>query len=106
MFVANPEDEEKDVQHCSLREKLENELKELDKILEQKERVAGGDTFVLKQHYEKKVQDLENEKRALQAVELKKKQDAQAQLLRQKLKSDEAAKNLQDETLHFSGNFF
>ncbi|KAI3502055.1 hypothetical protein L1887_30086 [Cichorium endivia] len=29
-------------------------------------RVAGGDTSVLKQHYEKKVQDLEHEKRALQ----------------------------------------
>ena len=30
-------------------------------------------------------------------MELKKKQDAQAQLLRQKQKSDEAAKKLQDE---------
>ena len=29
-------------------------------------RVAGGDTSVLKQHYEKKVQDLEQEKRNLQ----------------------------------------
>lgn len=45
-------------------------------------------------------------------AELKKKQDAQAQLLRQKQKSDEAAKRLQDEiqriktqkVLHF-GNF-
>lgn len=34
---------------------------------------------------------------ALQVSELKKKQDAQAQLLRQKQKSDEAAKRLQDE---------
>lgn len=34
---------------------------------------------------------------ALQVAELKKKQDAQAQLLRQKQKSDEAAKRLQDE---------
>lgn len=137
--VANPEDEEKELEHCSLQEKLDNELKELDKRLQQKEaemkRVAGGDTSVLKQHYEKKVQDLEHEKRALQkeieqlrnnlanisstsddstqklkenylqklnflesqVVELKKKQDAQAQLLRQKQKSDEAAKKLQDE---------
>ncbi|KAI3689261.1 hypothetical protein L2E82_47214 [Cichorium intybus] len=67
---ANPEDEKKDVCHCSIQEKLENELKELDKRLESKEaemkRVAGGDTSVLKQHYEKKVQDLEHEKRALQ----------------------------------------
>ncbi|KAI3701181.1 hypothetical protein L2E82_45829 [Cichorium intybus] len=70
MFVANPEDEKKDVCHCSIQEKLENELKELDKRLKPKEaemkRVAGGDTSVLKQHYEKKVQDLEHEKRALQ----------------------------------------
>ncbi|KAL4566073.1 hypothetical protein LXL04_030183 [Taraxacum kok-saghyz] len=137
--VANPEDEEKELEHCSLQEKLDNELKELDKRLEQKEaemkRVAGGDTSVLKQHYEKKVLDLEHEKKALQkeieqlrnnlanisstsddstqklkenylqklnflesqVVELKKKQDAQAQLLRQKQKSDEAAKKLQDE---------
>lgn len=33
----------------------------------------------------------------LQVSELKKKQDAQSQLLRQKQKSDEAAKRLQDE---------
>ncbi|CAH1454168.1 unnamed protein product [Lactuca virosa] len=137
--AGNPEDEEKELEHCSLQEKLDNELKELDKKLEQKEaemkRVAGGDTSVLKQHYEKKVLDLEQEKRALQkeieqlrnnlanisttsddstqklkenylqklnfleaqVVELKKKQDAQAQLLRQKQKSDEAARKLQDE---------
>lgn len=34
---------------------------------------------------------------SLQVSELKKKQDAQAQLLRQKQKSDEAAKRLQDD---------
>ena len=33
----------------------------------------------------------------MQVSELKKKQDAQAQLLRQKQKSDEASKKLQDE---------
>ncbi|GJS69352.1 kinesin-like protein KIN-4C [Tanacetum coccineum] len=52
----NFEDEEKELKHCSLQEKLDNELKELDKRPEQKEaemkRVAGGDTSVLKQHYE------------------------------------------------------
>lgn len=32
-------------------------------------RFAGGDTSVLKQHYEKKVQDLEQEKRTLQVRE-------------------------------------
>nr|GEW19667.1 kinesin-like protein KIN-4C [Tanacetum cinerariifolium] len=137
--VDNFEDADKEPEHCSLQEKLDNEFKELDKRLEQKEaemkRVAGGDTSVLKQHYEKKVQDMEQEKRNLQkeieqlrcnlaniastsdestqklkesylrklnflesqVVELKKKQDAQAQLLRQKQRSDEAAKKLQDE---------
>ncbi|KAI3460070.1 hypothetical protein Pfo_016733 [Paulownia fortunei] len=133
------EDVEKELEHSSLQEKLDRELKELDKRLEQKEaemkRFTSGETSVLKLHYEKKVQDLELEKRALQkeieelrhnlanissnsddsahklkeeylqklnvletqVAELKKKQDAQAQLLRQKQKSDEAAKRLQDE---------
>lgn len=133
------EDDEKELEHSSLQEKLDMELKELDKKLEQKEaemkRFASVDTSVLKQHYEKKVQDLEQEKKSLlkeidelrhnlsnisstsddgaqklkenylqklnileaQVSELKKKQDAQAQLLRQKQKSDEAAKRLQDE---------
>ncbi|KAK8684073.1 hypothetical protein V6N13_040110 [Hibiscus sabdariffa] len=98
---------------------------------------SGNDCLssVLKQHYEKKVNELEQDKRSLQkeieelrynlanisspsnfgaqklkeeylhnlnvlesqVAELKKKQDAQAQLLRQKQKSDEAAKRLQDE---------
>lgn len=34
--VVNPEDEEKEQEHCSLQEKLDNELKELNKRLEQK----------------------------------------------------------------------
>lgn len=133
------EDEEKELEHSSLQEKLDMELKELDKKLEQKEaemkRFASVDTSVLKQHYEKKVHELEQEKKSLQKeIEelrcnlsnisstsddgaqklkeeylqklnvlesqvsvLKKKQDAQAQLLRQKQKSDEAAKRLHDE---------
>ncbi|XP_071925031.1 kinesin-like protein KIN-4C isoform X1 [Coffea arabica] len=133
------EDEQKEREHSSLQEKLDMELKELDKRLEQKEaemkRFANPDTSTLKQHYDKKIQELELEKRFLQkeieelrhnlanissttddsaqklkedylqklnvleaqVVELKKKQDAQAQLLRQKQKSDEAAKRLQDE---------
>ncbi|KAF5955373.1 hypothetical protein HYC85_008229 [Camellia sinensis] len=133
------EDEVKELEHSSLQETLDRELKELDKKLEQKEaemkRFASTDTSVLKQHYEKKVHELEHEKRTLQkeieqlrhnlqnissgsdentqklkedylhklnvleaqVAELKKKQDAQAQLLRQKQKSDEAAKRLQDE---------
>ncbi|GKA33277.1 kinesin-like protein KIN-4C, partial [Tanacetum coccineum] len=90
------------------------------------------ESSVLKQHYEKKVQDMEQEKRNLQkeieqlrcnlanisltsddstqklkesylqnlnflesqVVEMQKKQDAQAQLLRQKQRSDEAVKKL------------
>ncbi|XP_058221259.1 kinesin-like protein KIN-4C isoform X1 [Rhododendron vialii] len=133
------EDQVKELEHSSLQEKLDMELKELDKKLEQKEaemkRVASVDPSVLKQHYEKKVHELEDEKRALQkeieelrynlenmsstsdegaqklkedylqklnvlesqVAVLKKKQDAQAQLLRQKQKSDEAAKRLHDE---------
>ncbi|MCD7454854.1 Kinesin-like protein KIN-4C [Datura stramonium] len=131
--------EEKELEHSSLQEKLDMELKELDKKLEQKEaemkRFAAVDTSVLKQHYEKKVHELELEKKALQkeieslqrnlsnissnsdesaqklkedylqklnllesqVAVLKKKQDAQSQLLRQKQKSDDAAKRLQDE---------
>ncbi|KAK9005612.1 hypothetical protein V6N11_043038 [Hibiscus sabdariffa] len=133
------EDNEKELEHSSLQEKLDMELKELDKRLEQKEAemkfFTSSDTSVLKQHYEKKVNELEKEKRILQkeiedlrhnlasisstsdagaqklkegylqklnvleaqVAELKKKQDAQAQVLRQKQKSDEAAKRLQDE---------
>ncbi|KAL2489056.1 P-loop containing nucleoside triphosphate hydrolase superfamily protein [Forsythia ovata] len=133
------EDVEKELEHSSLQEKLDKELQELDKRLEQKEaemkRFATVDTSVLKQHYEKKVQDLELEKRDLQkeieelrhnlsnissnsddsaqklkeeylqklnvletqVAVLKKKQDAQAQMLRQKQKSDEAARRLQEE---------
>ncbi|KAL8145413.1 kinesin-like protein KIN-4C isoform X2 [Apium graveolens] len=129
----------KELEHSSIQEKLDMELKELDKKLEEKEaemkRFAGVDTSVLKLHYEKKVLDLEQEKKTLQkeieqlrcnlsnisstsddstqklkenylqkltsletqVAELKKKQDAQAQLLRQKQKSDEAAKRLQDD---------
>ncbi|KZV37403.1 hypothetical protein F511_01271 [Dorcoceras hygrometricum] len=133
------EDVQKEIEHSSLQQKLDKELKELDKRLEEKEaemkRFTGPDTSVLKLHYEKKVHDLELEKKALQkeieglrqnlsnistnsddsaqklkeeylqklniletqVAELKKKQDAQAQLLRQKQKSDEAAKRLLDE---------
>ncbi|KAK9164017.1 hypothetical protein Syun_004919 [Stephania yunnanensis] len=130
---------EKELEHSTLQEKLDKELKELDKRLEQKEaemkRFGAVDTSLMKQHYEKKVQELEQEKRSLmkeiedlrfnlanissasddgaqnlkeqylqklnileaQVAELKKKQEAQSQILRQKQKSDEAAKRLQDE---------
>ncbi|KMT00214.1 hypothetical protein BVRB_1g020280 [Beta vulgaris subsp. vulgaris] len=137
--MAGDEFQEKELEHSSLQEKLDMELKELDKKLQQKEaemkRFAGSESSVLKQHYEKKVLELEHEKKALQkeiedlrhklgsisstsdvgaqrlkeeylqklnvlesqVSELKKKQEAQAQILRQKQKSDDAAKRLQDE---------
>ncbi|KAM7252940.1 hypothetical protein ACFE04_025558 [Oxalis oulophora] len=135
------EDDEKEKEHSSLQERLDKELKDLDMKLELKEAEmkrfsSVGTTSVLKQHYEKKVQDLEHEKKALQreiealkcnlanisstssddgaqklkeeylhklnvletqVSELKKKQDSQAQLLRQKQKSDDAARRLNDE---------
>nr|XP_010913544.1 kinesin-like protein KIN-4C isoform X1 [Elaeis guineensis] len=133
------EEEEKEREHSTLQDKLDQELQELDKRLEQKEaemkQFAKADTSVLKQHYERKLLELEQEKRALQkeievlkfnlanisstsdegaqklkedylqklnmleaqVSELKKKQEAQSQLLRQKQKSDEAAKRLQEE---------
>ncbi|XP_010277504.1 PREDICTED: kinesin-like protein KIN-4C isoform X2 [Nelumbo nucifera] len=138
--VSDEMDEvEKELEHTSIQDQLDRELQELDKRLEQKEaemkRFTKVDTSVLKQHYEKKVHELEQEKKALmkeidelkcnlanissasdggaqklkeeylqklntleaQVSELKKKQDAQSQLLRQKQKSDEAAKRLQEE---------
>ncbi|KAK2430062.1 hypothetical protein P8452_43525 [Trifolium repens] len=121
---------EKELEHSSAQEKLDRELKELDKKLEQKEAEMKqfNNASVLKQHYEKKLIELEHEKKFLQreieelkstsgdsthklkeeylqklnalesqVSELKKKQDAQAHLLRQKQKGDEAAKKLQDE---------
>ncbi|KAL4180216.1 hypothetical protein AMTRI_Chr13g91010 [Amborella trichopoda] len=130
---------EKELEHSTIQDTLGRELQELDKRLEQKEAemklFAKADTTVLKQHYEKKLMELEHEKKALmnemehlrselanmssasddntqklkeeylqklnrlevQVMELKKKQEAQSQLLRQKQKSDEAAKRLQEE---------
>ncbi|XP_058069337.1 kinesin-like protein KIN-4C isoform X2 [Magnolia sinica] len=130
---------EKELEHSSLQDKLDKELQELDKRLEQKEaemkRFSKVDTSVLKQHYEKKLLELEQEKKVLlkeiedlrcnlanisstsddgaqklrddyiqklnflesQVSELKRKQEAQSQLLRQKQKSDEASKRLQEE---------
>ncbi|XP_027354543.1 kinesin-like protein KIN-4C isoform X2 [Abrus precatorius] len=133
------EDDAKELEHSSLQEKLDKELKELDMKLEQKEAEMklynNADTSVLRHHYEKKLLEMEQEKKILQkeieelkynlanisstsddgaqklkqdylqklnaleaqVFELKKKQDAQAQLMKQKQKSDEAAKRLQDE---------
>ncbi|XP_078441740.1 P-loop containing nucleoside triphosphate hydrolases superfamily protein isoform X2 [Wolffia australiana] len=129
----------KELEHTAMQERLDRELQELDKQLELKEaemkRVSKGDNSVLKHHYEKKIFELEHEKKVLQkeiedlrsniadissasgdgaqklkeeylqkltlletqVSDLKKKQEAQSQLLRQKQKSDEAAKRLIDE---------
>nr|XP_029117159.1 kinesin-like protein KIN-4A isoform X4 [Elaeis guineensis] len=128
----------KEWEHTMLQDTMGKELNELNRRLEQKEsemRMFGGfDTLALKQHFGKKLMELEEEKRIVQRErdrllaeveslaasdgqahklpdihlqklksleaqisELKKKQENQVQLLKQKQKSDEAAKKLQDE---------
>ncbi|RAL40555.1 hypothetical protein DM860_006625 [Cuscuta australis] len=133
------EEAAKEWEHSLLQDSMGKELNELNKRLEQKEsemKLYGGvDTTALKQHFGKKILELEEEKRAVQrdrdrllaevenlaansdgqahklqdihaqklkALEvqiqdLKKKQENQVQLLKQKQKSDEAAKRLVDE---------
>ncbi|KAF8756780.1 hypothetical protein HU200_011055 [Digitaria exilis] len=64
------DEEEKEREHSSMQDQLDKELQELDKRLQQKEaemkQFAKSDTSVLKQHYEKKLNELEQEKKALQ----------------------------------------
>ncbi|KAG9440503.1 hypothetical protein H6P81_020668 [Aristolochia fimbriata] len=125
-------------EHTILQNTMDKELNELNKQLEQKEsemKLFGGfDTFALKQHFGKKLMELEDEKRIVQQerdrllaeveshaatdgqtqkmqeshlqklkaleaqiLDLKKKQENQVQLLKQKQRSDEAAKKLQEE---------
>ncbi|KAI3737142.1 hypothetical protein L2E82_27137 [Cichorium intybus] len=133
------EETAKELEHTLLQDSMDKELHELNKRLEQKESemrlFEGSDTMTLKQHFGKKLMELEDEKRAVQIerdrlltevenlsassdgqsqkmqdlhsqklkslesqiLDLKKKQENQVQLLRQKQKSDEAAKRLQDE---------
>nr|KJB58551.1 hypothetical protein B456_009G214600 [Gossypium raimondii] len=128
----------KEWEHTLLQNTMDKELLELNRRLEEKEsemKLFGGDTIALKHHFGKKIQELEDEKRAVQQerdrllaeienlsagsdgqkqkvqdihaqklksleaqiLDLKKKQENQVQLLKQKQKSDEAAKRLQDE---------
>ncbi|XP_010928361.1 kinesin-like protein KIN-4A isoform X2 [Elaeis guineensis] len=129
----------KEWEHTMLQDTMGKELNELNRRLEQKEsemRIFGGfDTIALKQHFEKKLMELEGEKKIVQQerdrlfaeveslaassdgqaqklpdvhlqklksleaqiLDLKKKQENQVQLLKQKQRSDEAAKKLQDE---------
>ncbi|KAL6912146.1 hypothetical protein ACP4OV_000951 [Aristida adscensionis] len=64
------DEEEKEREHSSMQDKLDKELQELDKRLNQKEaemkQFAKSDTSILKQHYEKKLHELEQEKKDLQ----------------------------------------
>ncbi|KAK1587858.1 hypothetical protein Q3G72_017552 [Acer saccharum] len=128
----------KEWEHAVRRNTMDKELNELNKRLEQKEsemKVFGVDTEALKQHFGKKITELEEEKRIVQQErdcllaevenlaansdghthkmrdihaqklkgleaqisDLKKKQERQVELLKQKQKSDEAAKRLQAE---------
>ncbi|KAH6781081.1 P-loop containing nucleoside triphosphate hydrolases superfamily protein [Perilla frutescens var. hirtella] len=133
------EDTAKELEHTCFQNSMDKELNELNRQLEQKEsqiRLFGGnDTMALKQHFGKKILELEDEKRTVQrerdqllaevenlsansdghaqklrdthaqklkALEtqiqdLKKKQENQVQLVKQKQKSDDAAKKLQEE---------
>ncbi|KAG5018388.1 hypothetical protein JHK87_014243 [Glycine soja] len=129
----------KEWEHTLLQNSMDRELHELNKRLQQKEsemKLFGiSDAEVLKQHFGRKIMELEDEKRVVQRerdcllaevenlaantdgqtqkledihaqklktleaqiLDLKKKQESQVQLLKQKQKSDEAAKRLQDE---------
>ncbi|KAF9687542.1 hypothetical protein SADUNF_Sadunf02G0104300 [Salix dunnii] len=131
------EEAAKEWEHTLLQNTMDRELHELNKRLEEKEsemKLFGGvDTAALKQHFGKKIMELEDEKRTVQQerdrllaeienlsagsdgqklqdihaqklktleaqiLDLKKKEENQVQLLKQKQKSDEAAKRLQDE---------
>ncbi|KAL2333515.1 hypothetical protein Fmac_014728 [Flemingia macrophylla] len=128
----------KELEHVLLQNTLDKEMNELNKRLEQKEsemKLIGVDTEALKQHFGKKIMELEDEKRKVQEerdrllhevenlatnsdgpahktqdvrgqklkaletqiLDLKKKQESHVQLLKQKEKSEEAAKRLQAE---------
>nr|GMD49677.1 kinesin-like protein KIN-4A isoform X1 [Ipomoea batatas] len=127
----------KEWEYALLQDSMGKELNELNRRLEEKEsemKLYGGvDTMALKQHFGKKILELEEEKRAVQRErdrllaevenlaansdaqklrdmhaqklksleaqiqDLKKKQESQVHLVKQKQKSDEAAKKLQDE---------
>ncbi|OAE24281.1 hypothetical protein AXG93_1052s1040 [Marchantia polymorpha subsp. ruderalis] len=70
--AADPEAKAKEAEHAQLQENLDKELQELNKRLEQKEAemksFARPDAVVLKQHFERKLVELEEEKKVLQAI--------------------------------------
>ncbi|KAG5057338.1 hypothetical protein JHK86_012334 [Glycine max] len=128
----------KELEHVLFQNTMDKEMNELNKHLEQKEsemKLIAVDTETLKQHFGKKILELEEEKRKVQEerdrlfhevenlaansdglahktqdvrgqklkaleaqiLDLKKKQESHVQLLKQKEKSEEAAKRLQTE---------
>ncbi|KAI3777395.1 hypothetical protein L1987_47195 [Smallanthus sonchifolius] len=137
--AVTDEEDAKEREHTLLQDSMDKELHELNERLDQKEsemKLFGRfDTMTLKQHFGKKIMELEDEKRAVQKErdrlqteienlaassdgqtqklqdlhshklkslesqiqDLKKKKDNQVQNMKQKQKSDEAAKKLQDE---------
>ncbi|KAL3684384.1 hypothetical protein R1sor_002406 [Riccia sorocarpa] len=68
--AGDPEASAMEVEHAQLQENLDRELQELNKRLEQKEAEMKSflrpDAVVLKQHFEKKLVELEEEKNNLQ----------------------------------------
>ncbi|KAG6548609.1 hypothetical protein Mapa_010098 [Marchantia paleacea] len=70
--ASDPEATAKEAEHAQLQENLDKELQELNKRLEQKEAemksFARPDAVVLKQHFERKLVELEEEKKVLQAI--------------------------------------
>nr|XP_043635441.1 kinesin-like protein KIN-4A [Erigeron canadensis] len=64
------EEEAKELEHTLLQDSMDKELHELNKRLEQKEwemkLFEGSDTMTLKQHFGKKLMELEDEKRTVQ----------------------------------------
>ncbi|KAL0692497.1 hypothetical protein Bca4012_059677 [Brassica carinata] len=97
------DEETKEWEHKLLQNSMDKELHELNRRLEEKESEMklfdGYDPAVLKQYFGKKIAEVEDEKRSVQRryKTLRKKQENQVQLLKQKQKSDDAAKRLQDE---------
>ncbi|GLJ15113.1 hypothetical protein SUGI_0247080 [Cryptomeria japonica] len=90
----------KELEHSYLQDTMGKELQELDKRLEQKEAemkmFAKADTSVLRQHFEKKFMELEEEKRALQ----KEMERLKAELESISSTSDEHTQKMQESYIH------
>ncbi|KAF3611527.1 hypothetical protein DY000_02049643 [Brassica cretica] len=121
------DEEAKEWEHKLLQSSMDKELHELNRRLEEKESEMklfdGYDPAALKQHFGKKVAEVEDEKRFVQVEyvlhlmlntevarcacsatdgeaqlqDLKKNQENHCQLLKQKQKSDDAARRLEEE---------